>query len=332
MNNIFLFSKCIQANTWYENGSYIPGLSNIKSIATITLGTLDLVSGLYYLVRYKSLDKVPCNRGSVKDLLCNSLECLGRGFLEQIPIVGNIALAILDTHQYAHQSKQKIVLYGLTADPPHKGHLSVIQALQKDRRYVNASFIIVPVGIYANQSKQTKADKEHRLNMTKILFKSIPNTRISNFEFQKDSPSVAITTIQYFKKKYRYANLHYIVSADAANGFSKWFNYQKILSLVTMIIMPRKGFSLTDDAKKLFNKYSASFIQPDTQPQTSSDPSALPFSVNGVIFQELSSTDVRERLSKNERLEECLTLPIMAYIQEQELYGSKKTEHTTPAA
>lgn len=65
-------------------------------------------------------------------------------------------------------NRNKRILFGINADPPHLGHRHVIHELEKALGQ-NVHFVVMPAGVHPFKKSQV-GSKEDRFNMAKLLF------------------------------------------------------------------------------------------------------------------------------------------------------------------
>jgi nicotinate-nucleotide adenylyltransferase len=132
----------------------------------------------------------------------------------------------------------KIALFGGSFDPPHLGHLHILQAYRK--RYPEHRIFITPC--YQNPLKKSPllySDKE-RLALCRVLFKSLPDVQLLRYELNKKKISYTIDTVNYLIQKYRpdYP-LHIIAGDDILTDLGKWKSYDELKLKCLFIICPR---------------------------------------------------------------------------------------------
>jgi nicotinate-nucleotide adenylyltransferase len=149
-------------------------------------------------------------------------------------------------------SEKELILYGINADPPHLGHLRVVEVLLK--RFKDAEVIVMPTGDHPF-SKPQKGSNHDRFVMTELLFKGLERTTVDDFEIASKSKSYTVHTLEHLKAKYPDINLFFALSSDAANHFFSWHEPEKILKLATPIVIARPHVGLdpkvVDQLKKL---------------------------------------------------------------------------------
>ncbi len=119
----------------------------------------------------------------------------------------------------------KIGFFAITANPPHLGHLKVVQqALDKfDEIWVSP--------VYIHPMGEGKVTYENRLEMTKLLFAEMPKEKVKIKEIDKEyqelngKPPYSYELLNFIKEKYSF-NASLILGVD--NFYSeKWKNFYK---------------------------------------------------------------------------------------------------------
>lgn len=189
------------------------------------------------------------------------------------------------------------VLFGIHGDPPHLGHLNVVLELKKHLGH-GVTFFVMPAGAHPFL-KVEHASKEHRLEMTRLLFADVPHVIVSDYEIKKEGICYTVDTLRHLKNKNPTLKLYFVMAQDVANHFFSWKNPEDILSIATPIIVPRIGHSLQDGLIDQFKPVIPEILMIKTL--------------------DISSTSVRAQLKK-ERFSKDLSGPVLSYILEQDLY------------
>ena len=119
----------------------------------------------------------------------------------------------------------KIGVYVGSFNPPHKGHIKIVNHLINNK-YVD-KILIIPTNNYWN--KTNLIDLNHRLNMLKTFENNniIINNTLNNLEY-------TYQIINELKKDNNEYSL--IIGSDKIVDFNKWKNYEELLKLEILII------------------------------------------------------------------------------------------------
>ncbi len=196
----------------------------------------------------------------------------------------------------------KIAVFGGAFNPVHNGHINLVN------HYINLlkpdKLLIIPTANPPHRENNNFVRQEHRFNMLKLAFDFYSKVEISDIEFNMQGKSYTYNTICEIKKLYDNADIYLIVGEDQFLYFDKWYEYQKILDEVTVCTAQRnknKAQKLKDFAKNVLN--SKKYIIADFDP---------------VI---VSSSEIREKLKNNERVDDLIPEKVLNYINENELYS-----------
>ena len=139
-------------------------------------------------------------------------------------------------------TKNRIALFGTSADPPTIGHKKILEEL---------SNIYSCVIAYAsdNPKKKHKENIFFRNLLLKSLVKDINNPKI--IFNQKISSQWAIETIEECKKIYPYSKIDFVIGSDLVKEIFSWKNFDKIIRIVKLLIIKREGYPIGSKTLKM---------------------------------------------------------------------------------
>ena len=175
-----------------------------------------------------------------------------------------------------------IALFGSSFNPPHRGHLAVVQDLLARRLF--DEIWLVPV--YAHPFRKDLPDFATRLTLTQMLVAELADERVKICTIEADlaaTPSYTFDTVTALKKKYPHDDFTLIVGSDVQNELDKWHNIAGLKNLVTFYFVPRQGFADSP-------------------------------------YPQVSSSDVREKCRAGESVAELTTPAIAKYLKENKIY------------
>ena len=197
----------------------------------------------------------------------------------------------------------KIGLMGGTFNPIHLGHLIISE-------YIRLSLpldkiIFIPSGNPPHKDFDEIISVKHRYNMALLATSTNSYFQISLSEINRKGFSYTIDTITEFKEKLQDDELYFIIGADSLNELTSWKNYKLLFKITNFIAIGRPG--ITDEynlckIKELKDLYDANIIY-----------------INGPLI-EISSTDIRERISKNLSIKYLVPETVEEYIKSNKLY------------
>ena len=139
-------------------------------------------------------------------------------------------------------NKNRIALFGTSADPPTIGHKKILEELSNIY-----SFVVT----YAsnNPKKKHKENIFFRNLLLKTLIKDINNPKI--IFNQKISSPWAIESIEECKKIYAFNKIDFVIGSDLITDIFSWKNFEKIIREVKLIVIKREGYPIESNTLKM---------------------------------------------------------------------------------
>ena len=133
-----------------------------------------------------------------------------------------------------------IGVFGGSFDPIHFGHIKPLIELNKEFNFNN--ILLIPCNL-SPSLKKTNASAIDRFEMTKVISQSSTNNFLSDDrEIKRGGISYSYDTIRDIKNKYS-QNILLIIGADVFLNFDKWYNYNKIINMVNIIVLNRPKYN-----------------------------------------------------------------------------------------
>ena len=147
-------------------------------------------------------------------------------------------------------NKNRVALFGTSADPPTIGHKKILEEL---------SNIYSHVITYAsdNPLKKHKENIFFRNLLLKALIKDINNPKI--IFNQKISSPWAINSIEECKKVYDFNKIDFVIGSDLVNDIFSWKNFNKIIQEVNLVIIKREGYPIKSKNLKMLESKEVIF-------------------------------------------------------------------------
>lgn len=183
-----------------------------------------------------------------------------------------------------------IALFGGTFDPPHLGHQSIARYLLAEKLVDQVWFVPVYQHPWANQLHKTQLTSyAHRLEMISLMAEN--HIKIAEF---KDI-SFTLSTIEYFEKTYPKNQFSWVMGSEYLPKFHLFLKTHPMLINKPIFIYPRQDHPL--------------------EPLT---PNMKALSQAPLVT--ISSTQIRQKASKNESIQHLVTFPVNTYILTHNLY------------
>ena len=186
----------------------------------------------------------------------------------------------------------KLFFFGGSFDPPHKGHLEIIQYCCKH----SDKLLLIPAANSPLKNQPPSAERYHRIQMLKLLIQDLDfPIHVDDWEINQPGPSYTYETIRHLQENYPDSNLSMVMGADQLMKFYRWKNYDGIMNSVQIL-----GF----------NRDSCDFMPPNEMNLTW----LKDFKVD------ISSSIIREKIAKGDSSDDDLPPSIQRYIQNNKLY------------
>jgi len=204
-------------------------------------------------------------------------------------------------------SKIRIGIMGGSFDPLHIGHLIVAQDAVE---YLGLSEVVfIPAAIPPHKQHLQRIDSEHRLKMLRLAVESNPKFSVSDVEVQRGGVSYTIDTLKTLHKVYPDAALLLIVGSDTLVDLHTWHKVEEILELCEVATFLRPG---EDSLEAIAEKIPL----PEKQKQP------LLQNVIDAHRIEISSSEIRRRLTEGLDIRYLVPPEVETYINEHSLYQS----------
>ena len=136
----------------------------------------------------------------------------------------------------------KLILFGGSFDPPHCGHLKIIEDCIEECD----KLILMPSAYSPLKKNPPIAESKHRVKMLELLIQELKYPiQIDDWEIAQSYPNYTYLTVQYLQSEHPNSSISLVIGADQLQQFQKWKNYQKILDSVQIIGFNRKKYNVT---------------------------------------------------------------------------------------
>ncbi len=197
----------------------------------------------------------------------------------------------------------KTGILGGSFNPPHLGHLMMAADALELRRLDRVLF--VPAATPPHKSRHDgMAAAEHRLAMTRLAIADEPRFEICDDEIRRGGISYTVETLRRLRAARPGDEFFLIIGGDTLRELPTWREIDAILGMCGVITIARPGF----------NKV---MMQPALPPPW---PEKL---LAGVVTghpMDISSTDIRARISRGQTIRNLVPEAVAGYIAAQKLY------------
>ena len=163
-----------------------------------------------------------------------------------------------------------IALYGGSFDPPHIGHIAVVDVALKALDI--EKLIVIPA--FVNPFKSgTHAPADLRLRWLQKIFASNRHVEVSDFETRQGRAVKSIETVRHFAELY--GHVYFIIGADNLAALKQWHQYEALDELVTWVVASRDHIEIDAGFIQLAVTYPLSSTQLREQPDETALPEAV---------------------------------------------------------
>ena len=190
----------------------------------------------------------------------------------------------------------KIGIFGGSFNPPHNMHLLIAQKLLK--KQIIDKIIFVPTGIHYKY-KNNLLPNTIRYDMVNLMIKNYKKMEISDFEF-KEKVIHTYETLSYFQKKYKEDEIYFICGTDNWQYLKSWYRGKDIVKNYKIIIIRRNNNEILIPEE--LKKYQNNLV------------------ITDIEIKNLSSTEIRDKIKNNEKINDFLDSKVIEYIHKNNLY------------
>ncbi len=191
----------------------------------------------------------------------------------------------------------KLCVFQGTFNPIHNAHLRVAKFLQD--KYDKILFIPALDPPHKN-IELSKAF--HRLNMVKLATEDYEKFETSDIEYRRGGKSYTYLTICDLYNLYNVkGKINFIIGTDAFDYIENWYEADKLKEIVRFLVFTREeNFDIS--------RYNILKEK------------GYDFEVQSLPFEDISSTELRQKIKNNEDISDYLPLKVKDYIEKNDLY------------
>lgn len=195
----------------------------------------------------------------------------------------------------------RVGIIGGTFDPIHLAHIYIAEEAKKKLNLDKVIFM--PAGIQPLKTDKKVTEASLRLEMVQKAIEGKIGFEVSDYEIKKEGKSYTYKTLEHFYKEYK--DLYFITGADCLLGIDNWKEIDKIFSLCKFVVFTRPGYNnneLVNKKRFVEEKYNGDIILLE------------------VPEIHISSTEIREKIINNEKVDDILPAVVLDIIKEKGLY------------
>jgi nicotinate-nucleotide adenylyltransferase len=205
----------------------------------------------------------------------------------------------------------RIGILGGAFNPPHLGHLVCAQEalvqLELDR------VVLVPVGEAPHRTLEDDPGPEARLAMAELAAAGDPGLTVSRIELDRPGPSYTADTLADLHEQAPADELTLILGGDQAAALPSWHEPERVLELARVAAVERVDWAREEVVRSLAGLPGADRVTFIHMP-----------------LIEISSSDLRRRVSEGEPVRYLVPGPVADYIADRGLYAAGERTGVSP--
>lgn len=203
---------------------------------------------------------------------------------------------------------KKIGIMGGAFDPIHFGHLLI--ANEALNIYGFEKIFFIPSGNPPHK-KGHRASSEDRYIMSSLATLTNENFIVLDIEIKNKDKSYTINTVEKLISMYEDTEFYFITGMDAIVEITTWHKYEELMELCKFIAVNRPISNVDESEAKLLsliNKHPGRIALLE------------------VPMLQISSTDIRQRISENRSIKYLLPDTVEQYIIKNKLYLEQEND------
>lgn len=179
----------------------------------------------------------------------------------------------------------RIALFGMSADPPHRGHGKILQWLAQH-------FDHVAVWASDNPFKAHQCPLHDRAAMLDLMIHELPVPPGTVALHEELSDRRSLVSVQRAQTIWPHAELTLVIGADLVEQLPSWYKAADLFQIVKILVIPRPGYQPADPALAAIRQMGGECAIADTLKtyevsssyyRETEDPNALPAAVSAYI-------------------------------------------------
>jgi nicotinate-nucleotide adenylyltransferase len=197
----------------------------------------------------------------------------------------------------------RVALFGGSFDPPHHGHIAIATAAADV--FDLDSVLFAPVGHQPLKPESVPASFADRLAMVELACRADSRFVVSDIDAPRNdgTPNYTVDTLAALHETMPEARLFNLVGADSFLDLPRWHEPERLLELAEWIVVSRPGYPLVDLSPLGLTPYQMGRVH-----------------LLQTVHEDVSATNLRERLEAGDPCADLLSPAVFAYIQAHHLY------------
>ena len=222
--------------------------------------------------------------------------------------------------------ERRIAAFGGTFDPVHNGHVEIARAIVHN--FGLDQLLIVPAHRPPHKDPQGIADAYHRYTMAALATLDEPRVIVSTIELESPERPYTFETIERLGSILGAGGadgagtrLFFVMGADSFQEINTWREPARLLSSTDVIVVTRPGHDVK--SSHLDDRFKTTVIdlrERGAELQIPADDNSHHIYVTGYVNNNVSSTEIRQRICNGESIEGLVPPRVADYINKYDLY------------
>jgi len=196
----------------------------------------------------------------------------------------------------------QVCVYQGSFNPIHNAHLRAAEYVHNEFGFEKIVFIPAFKPPHKDSKDFDAENAMHRLNMVELAVKNIPYFDVSAIEYTRNKPSYTYDTITQIKNIVKLQDkINFIIGTDAFLKIESWYKSKELKELVNFILLRREDNFDEKPYIELKNK-------------------GYNYILTGLSFKDISSSEIREKVKKNQNICDIVPMQVAEYIKQNHVY------------
>jgi nicotinate-nucleotide adenylyltransferase len=133
-------------------------------------------------------------------------------------------------------------ILGGSFDPIHNGHLAIAELASE--HFQLKRIVFIPASIPPHKPDTVRASARDRLAMLRLAIKGNDSFAAWDAELRRPGKSYTVDTLGLLRRRYPQQELFFIIGSDNLKEIASWHRYETILSMTTLCVTHRPGYSM----------------------------------------------------------------------------------------
>jgi len=203
----------------------------------------------------------------------------------------------------------RLGVFGGSFDPVHYGHLLLAETCREQCKL--DQILLIPAALSPHKRDKQGTPAKHRVEMLRLAIAGHEYLHVSTIEIERGGVSYTVDTLKTLAEQHSNATLFFLMGADSLIELCTWREPKQICELAIPLVVRRAG-SAEPSFEALADLVGADRLTTIRQQQVE------------MPIVELSSTDIRERVSDGKSIRFQTPRAVEKYIETNRLYSMAK--------